>query len=520
MPNNLLKQLIGNFVNEAMAKRKKPSFVKPKGMLALRESLNRLNEAAIDDMKRKFPNVADRIDFFRDVPPKYIQWIAKSLASTSGPESDEDLKDAIMKFDMLVRKNKTSTKDINAYDPKKYLDFIQQMEELSDTAAPSRKDQKKNATMIYRDGRYVVLQPHDMAASCQYGFGTKWCISAREENMFDQYQRDGAEFVFVIDKTPSSPEYAKVAFAYTPENRSAIEIYDATDARMSVSVFASLYPPAIYEALKPYVNIAEINAAFQQKVQDAVNGDDKTLRRQLANLWDRNIDIYDVGVYSEIIAALPLERLHIPFFPLGNTSFTLRNAGADDVYNAELLKRNLTVDQFLQLVSTIYKYWRITAKDSEDGSSYSLYDYIDKRSNWTMEELQKLGSFNPYQGFTEEELKIAAAYDSGYDNRNLSNFHLFSHTVHDILAKKKLEELGVPTLKPMVYWLKVNSGFKNDIMKILRAKRANPAFDIASEWEARYADDWGGEADGQSVAKLIQLWVEGQLSDLLPPPTQ
>ncbi len=63
------------------------------------------------------------------------------------------------------------------------------------------KEAKKQKTIIYDDNRWMVVSPHSHKASCYYGAGTKWCVTAKNtSNHWDRYSRR-ATFFYIIDKT-------------------------------------------------------------------------------------------------------------------------------------------------------------------------------------------------------------------------------------------------------------------------------------------------------------------------------
>ena len=65
------------------------------------------DEGRMEDAKRKYPYSAQYLDFFKDVPNKYILWIAQQIQKDQYQESDlKEFKDTVMKFDALVNSNK------------------------------------------------------------------------------------------------------------------------------------------------------------------------------------------------------------------------------------------------------------------------------------------------------------------------------------------------------------------------------------------------------------------------------
>ena len=92
-------------------------FEKQQGM---KSSVLLLIEARIDDAKKKYPNISKDLDFFGELPQKYIMWIASRLNELEKSYSFGDLtkfKSIIGLFDDRVNSNQITgaNKDINKY---------------------------------------------------------------------------------------------------------------------------------------------------------------------------------------------------------------------------------------------------------------------------------------------------------------------------------------------------------------------------------------------------------------------
>ena len=106
-----------------------------------------------------------------------------------------------------------------------------------DEAALFKEKVRGDADRIYQDKTTLVVRPGSEEASCYYGQGTKWCISATEaRNYWDQYTGEqGAVFFFILDKEAADEDKmgtvdrGKVAFVYDGDHLEANDPWDAYD---------------------------------------------------------------------------------------------------------------------------------------------------------------------------------------------------------------------------------------------------------------------------------------------------
>lgn len=190
-----------------------------------RAAFEALNEARLDDLKMRYPQIAWELeDAAKQVPFKYLPWVAKQLLKG---EKITQIAPVVNQFDRLVSTNKLELKDINAYKELGLLAIVVDTYKDVKSGTEERKLAKKATKPLYNDGRFVAFQPLSKTAACHYGRGTKWCISATEsENLYNTYVNMGAKFIFVFDKNPPSPELDKLVFAFGHDG-SAIEWFNA-----------------------------------------------------------------------------------------------------------------------------------------------------------------------------------------------------------------------------------------------------------------------------------------------------
>ena len=225
--------------------------------------LSSLDETMKDlkDVKAKYadnPQMSKVIAKFEEIDPsgnyKYIRWMAKqaemALKNDTFEEDIPYIVDSIKGFHEFSGKasvGKHMQKDINAYkDLAKLVADVEEAKAQAEDAArkkekdvEDRKQAKEESEVIYDDDNFMVIRPTSEYASCYYGRGTRWCISATEaSNYFDQYTNEGKAFYFVIDKTRKNNDpLKKVAWVATGDGFE--EYYDSTDNSIGYDLASS-----------------------------------------------------------------------------------------------------------------------------------------------------------------------------------------------------------------------------------------------------------------------------------------
>ena len=132
---------------------------------------------------------------------------------------------------------------------------------------------KESTDYIHDDDSFMIVRPRSADASCYYGKGTKWCISATQSrNYFDQYTGEGTGFYFVMFKhlSPDDP-YKKMALVYTAgDYDEPAEVYDAEDDEVSTdglrdAVEANIFSAALKNILKAEIRQMKKDGLDAQK---------------------------------------------------------------------------------------------------------------------------------------------------------------------------------------------------------------------------------------------------------------
>lgn len=191
-------------------------------------------DESLSSARTKFlkPGLIDKgtFDDLRSIDPtptnKYLDRIIEFYLSDRPNESQ--LRDAITKFHELLSKNQIKKKDINSYG--NWKEFLQEIETAQKTyrAKQDVKSKKSDATVVYRDDRYLVVIPKTHEASCKYGAGTKWCTTAEDSNDYDSYIERRATLYYIID-TKESPINSLYKIAVIVYPNGVIECVDARD---------------------------------------------------------------------------------------------------------------------------------------------------------------------------------------------------------------------------------------------------------------------------------------------------
>jgi hypothetical protein len=174
---------------------------------------------------------------------KYIDWMLKMMVAmmvdrgADYPDYHENgVVDVVTNFHQNTQR--LPKKDINQYKSVKELDDA--VKSLPET----RKAKKlKGADKIFEDDNILVVTPKTQEGSCYYGSGSKWCVAARNDGMFDDYHSDGYLYFIIWKLTmpDNMKQYQKVA-RYIPhgyEYETEGEYYTATDT--SISQYALEY---------------------------------------------------------------------------------------------------------------------------------------------------------------------------------------------------------------------------------------------------------------------------------------
>ena len=225
-------------------------------------SLNKISDLLLEgrkeDILKKYgidEETTDVINYFSDKDPsgnnKYLEWMFKNWAGLGKNRDysplDKEVVDVIELFHKNVQRIKN--KDINSYSFLKLKETVKEAEEKR-KMSELKKEVKKQKTVIYDDDRWLVVSPHSWKASCYYGAGTKWCVTAKDTpNHWNTYSKNST-FFYVIDKTKTKKnKYYKVAYRQL-KREGKFELWDAEDMEFSHKQFGREWFDELPEELK------------------------------------------------------------------------------------------------------------------------------------------------------------------------------------------------------------------------------------------------------------------------------
>lgn len=192
------------------------------------------------DLQQKYPQFAVDIKFLSDQDPtpnkKYLQYAVKQLVS--GKALANEISDVMNLFHK--HQSKLDDRDINNWNFTDLRDKLFDIKNNKSKRQQNTEIKTTGAQTIYEDDQCKVLLVKDKAAACFYGSGTKWCITMRNEQYYEDYIAKNIVFFFILrkDLDQNNPFY-KVAIACQRDQDNRIieqDIFDALDnTRGSVS---------------------------------------------------------------------------------------------------------------------------------------------------------------------------------------------------------------------------------------------------------------------------------------------
>lgn len=101
-----------------------------------------------------------------------------------------------------------------------------------------KKDSKKSLK-VWSNDEWTAIVPLSKEASCQYGAGTRWCVSATDShNYFDSYfHENDVTLIYFINKQNPSIKYADSVDDKSHDSR---EVYNAKDKLVSTKAFLEI----------------------------------------------------------------------------------------------------------------------------------------------------------------------------------------------------------------------------------------------------------------------------------------
>lgn len=172
-----------------------------------------------DDKENAITRILELLEIADPTPNKqYVSWLARTYINSTTLHLEDilsSLADDLLKFHDLKVANKLAPEHADIGRFTKVQDFVAMIDKY-ETHEPELKD-KGDSTELYNDNTVRAIIPNNQAAACYYGQGTKWCTSARKNNMFDSYNEQ-APLLILFPKQPNYPgEKYQLQFTITDE---------------------------------------------------------------------------------------------------------------------------------------------------------------------------------------------------------------------------------------------------------------------------------------------------------------
>jgi hypothetical protein len=125
----------------------------------------------------------------------------------------------------------------------RYADFRAFATAIDEYPDPESKEEmpKGNAKEVYKDANVRIIAPEDEQAACYYGQGTRWCTAADNNNMFNEYNKDGPMYILI----PTKPKYNGEKYQIHPESG---QFMNQNDERVSPTEIVDRFRTKDFEA--------------------------------------------------------------------------------------------------------------------------------------------------------------------------------------------------------------------------------------------------------------------------------
>jgi len=280
-----------------------------------------LFEGRFEDAQKKYPDASDELAHLKaaGVDSKFAQWFAKKWSELDIGVKREETMDSIaqaFKFynDLLKKKlvPEPKNRDINSFpDWETWISFVGHMEEKMRRRKEedTRADDKE---VIYKDNQFLIIQPNSSEASCKFGKGTRWCISAKENNMFDSYASKGADFYFIIDRKTDDKD---ALATYPSGDNNMVEVFNSADEQFDFPYLLNKYPENLHDILYSLAYGEEQAKNLKQFMDDPVGRlmQLEPTEAAVSSFYHENLETFGedaiIQVAAKILAEMETEEL-------------------------------------------------------------------------------------------------------------------------------------------------------------------------------------------------------------------
>ncbi len=148
---------------------------------------------------------------------QFVPWLAKNYGLFR-IEDGGRVNDTLSKFVKLKTQISRQGKsvDVGQYDwnsLKAMIDEVTKVDVGNASDTNLNYEHMDDIDVLYSGAYGKLMVPKTEAASCEIGSGTKWCTSARKDNMFDEYNSQGKLYVW-IDKSGDKYQFHFEEYEY------------------------------------------------------------------------------------------------------------------------------------------------------------------------------------------------------------------------------------------------------------------------------------------------------------------
>lgn len=168
---------------------------------------------------------------------QYVPWLIRSYVNAPSLKFEDlitKFTEPLTKFYKLVQKKQIPAPSNDIGRIKDLATLVQLVDQYPDVEDKVTMP-KGQAKSYYEDADIRVIIPEDQTAACYYGQGTKWCTAARDNNMFDRYNKAGEMYIII----PKKPAYAGEKYQFHFQSK---QFMNEKDQRINLTDLRTRFP--------------------------------------------------------------------------------------------------------------------------------------------------------------------------------------------------------------------------------------------------------------------------------------
>lgn len=209
---------------------------------------------------------------------KFLQWIVNQYLK--GQFKLEDVSRIKVDLSEFLRvRSQLEKKDINQY--KTLSELYDVLDPLEGEEVVSKRQQDKvegdeyfesgQAVLITNTDGVKIIKLASKDASCYFGRGTRWCTAAREDNMFEEYNKQGPLFVVIVDGTKYQFHFESGQYMDAQDRELSKDEIQSLLARDPVRKLVVDYTEVLAERLSNMLNSNETDWDTREAVSSMVH---------------------------------------------------------------------------------------------------------------------------------------------------------------------------------------------------------------------------------------------------------